>query len=72
MEIKDSVAKNVKLTETEKDILDEAYSVIDRLDYLLLDYLIVNSGERMYTAKDIKKVLSLLEDLVDADSIIAG
>ena len=72
MEIKDSVAKNVKLTETEKDILDEAYSVIDRLDYLLLDYLIVNSGERMYTAKDIKKVLSLLEDLVDADSIIVG
>ena len=72
MEIKDYVTKNVKLTETEKDILDEAYSVIDRLDYLLLDYLIVNSGERMYTAKDIKKVLSLLEDLVDADSIIAG
>lgn len=72
MEIKDSVAKNIKLTETEKDILDEAYNVIDRLDYLLLDYLIVNSGERMYTAKDIKKILSLLEDLVDADSIIAG
>lgn len=71
MEIKDSVAKNVKLTETEKDILDEAYSVIDRLDYLLLDYLILN-GEKMYTAKDIKKVLSLLEELVDADSIVAG
>ena len=71
MEIKDIVAKNVKLTETEKNILDEAYSVIDRLDYLLLDYLIIN-GEKMYTAKDIKKILSLLEDLVDADSIIVG
>lgn len=71
MEIKDSVAKNVKLTETEKDILDEAYSVINRLDYLLFDYLIIN-GEKMYTTKDIKKILSLLEELVDADSIIAG
>ena len=71
MEIKDIVAKNVKLTETEKNILDEAYSVIDRLDYLLLDYLIIN-GEKMYTAKDIKKILSLLEDLVEADSIIVG
>ena len=71
MEIKDYVTKNVKLTETEKDILDEAYSVIDRLDYLLLGYLILN-GEKIYTAKDIKKVLSLLEDLVDADSIVAG
>ena len=71
MEIKDSVVKNIKLTETEKDILDEAYGVIDRLDYVSLDYLILN-GEKMYTSKDIKTFLSLLEDLVDADRIIAG
>ena len=54
MEIKDSVAKNVKLTETEKDILDEAYSVIDRLDYLLLDYLILN-GKKCTLQKILKK-----------------
>ena len=41
------------------------------ITYKLLDYLILN-GEKMYTAKDIKKVLSLLEELVDADSIVAG
>lgn len=71
MEIKENVAKSIKLTETEKDILDEAYNVIDRLDYLLLDFLVID-GEKMYTAKDITTILSLLEGLVNADSIIAG
>ena len=71
MEIKDSVAKNIKLTETEKDMLDEAFGVLDRLDYLVLEYLIVD-GEKMYTIKDVRKVLSLLEELVDAESIVVG
>lgn len=71
MEIKENVAKSIKLTETEKDILDEAYNVIDRLDYLLPNFLVID-GEKMYTAKDIRKVLSLLEELVDAESIVAG
>lgn len=71
MEIKENVAKSIELTGTEKDILDEAYNVIDRLDYLFLNFLVID-GEKMYTAKDIKKVLSLLEELIDADSIIAG
>lgn len=71
MEIKDSVAKNIELTGTEKSILDEAYNVIDRLDYLFLNFLVID-GEKMYTVEDIKKVLSLLEDLIEADSIIAG
>lgn len=71
MEIKDSVAKNIELTGTEKSILDEAYNVIDRLDYLFLNFLVID-GEKMYTVEDIKKVLSLLEELIDAESIIAG
>lgn len=71
MEIKENVAKSIKLSETEKDILDEAHNVIDRLDYLLLDFLVID-GEKMYTAKDITTILSLLEELVNADSIIAG
>lgn len=71
MEIKDSVAKNIELSGTEKSILDEAYNVIDRLDYLFLNFLVID-GEKMYTVEDIKKVLSLLEELIDADSIIAG
>lgn len=71
MEIKDSVAKNIELSGTEKSILDEAYNVIDRLDYLFLNFLVIN-GEKMYTVEDIKKVLSLLEELIDAESIIAG
>lgn len=71
MEIKDSIAKNIELTGTEKSILDEAYNVIDRLDYLFLNFLVID-GEKMYTVEDIKKVLSLLEDLIEADSIIAG
>ena len=71
MEIKDSVAKNIELSGTEKSILDEAYNVIDRLDYLFLNFLVID-GEKMYTVKDIRKVLSLLEELIDAESIIAG
>lgn len=71
MEVKENVVKSIELTETEKDILDEAYGVIDRLDYLLPNFLVID-GEKMYTAKDIRKVLSLLEELVDAESIIAG
>ena len=71
MEIKNSDAKSIKLTEKEKDILDKAFNLIDRLDYEVLDYLIIDR-EKMYTAKDVANTLSLLENLIDADRIIAG
>ena len=71
METKDIEAKEVKLTEHEKDILDDAFDIIARLSYTANrnKYFILND-EKIYTAKDIRLVLSMLEDLVDAERIV--
>lgn len=62
---------NITLTETEKDILDKAFDIIDALDNKLSKYLVIDET-KIYTHKEIMRTIGLLEDLVDANSIIGG
>lgn len=62
---------NITLTETEKDILDKAFDIIDSLDNKLSKYLVIDET-KIYTHKEIMRTIGLLEDLVDANSIIGG
>lgn len=62
---------NITLTPTEKDILDKAFDIIDDLDNKLSKYLVIDET-KIYTHKEIMRTIGLLEDLVDANSIIAG
>ena len=69
MEFKDTMLKEVKLTETEKDTLDKAWGIIDRFDDIVHKFIVVND-EKMYSVRDIRLVLSMLEDLVETDNAI--
>lgn len=62
---------NITLTPTEKDILDKAFDIIDALDNKLSKYLVIDET-KIYTHKEIMRTIGLLEDLVDANSIIGG
>lgn len=62
---------NITLTPTEKDILDKAFDIIDNLDNKLSKYLVIDET-KIYTHKEIMRTIGLLEDLVDANSIIGG
>ena len=62
---------NITLTPTEKDILDKAFDIIDSLDNKLSKYLVIDET-KIYTHKEIMRTIGLLEDLVDANSIIGG
>ena len=62
---------NITLTPIEKDILDKAFDIIDSLDNKLSKYLVIDET-KIYTHKEIMRTIGLLEDLVDANSIIGG
>ena len=70
MEIESVKVNSIKLTANEKDILDKAFGVIDRLNYVIHKSFTID-GEKLYTARDVRVVLSVLEDLVDAKKIIS-
>ena len=55
----------------EQDILDKAFDIIDALDNKLSKYLVIDET-KIYTHKEIMRTIGLLEDLVDANSIIGG
>lgn len=71
MLLHNTTVKNIKLTPTEKDILDKAFDIIDSLDNKLSKYLVIDET-KIYTHKEIMRTIGLLEDLVDANSIIGG
>lgn len=71
MLLHNTTVKDIKLTTTEKDILDKAFDIIDALDNKLSKYLVIDET-KIYTHKEIMRTIGLLEDLVDANSIIGG
>lgn len=71
MLLHNTTVKGIKLTTTEKDILDKAFEIIDNLDNKLSKYLVIDET-KIYTHKEIMRTIGLLEDLVDANSIIGG
>lgn len=71
MLLHNTTVKGIKLTTTEKDILDKAFEIIDNLDNELSKYLVIDET-KIYTHKEIMRTIGLLEDLVDANSIIGG
>ena len=71
MLLHNTTVKNIKLTTTEQDILDKAFEIIDNLDNKLSKYLVIDET-KIYTHKEIMRTIGLLEDLVDANSIIGG
>ena len=71
MLLHNTTVKNIKLTTTEQDILDKAFDIIDSLDNKLSKYLVIDET-KIYTHKEIMRTIGLLEDLVDANSIIGG
>ena len=71
MLLHNTTVKDIKLTTTEQDILDKAFDIIDALDNKLSKYLVIDET-KIYTHKEIMRTIGLLEDLVDANSIIGG
>ena len=69
MEFKDTVLKEVKLTEKEKDTLDTAWDIIDRLKDMSKKYIILDE-EMIFTAEDVKLVHVFLNNLVETNSIV--
>ena len=69
MEFKDIMMKEVKLTEKEKDALDTAWDIIDRLKDMSKKYIILDE-EMIFTAEDVKLVHVFLNNLVETNSIV--
>lgn len=69
MEFKDTMLKEVKLTEKEKDTLDTAWDIIDRLKDMSKKYIILDE-EMIFTAEDVKLVHVFLNNLVETNSIV--
>lgn len=69
MEMKDTMLKEVKLTEKEKDALDKAWDIVDRLNSMSKNFIIIDE-EMIFTKEDVRLVYSFLNNLIETNSII--
>lgn len=70
MEVENIKMKSIKLSEKEKDQLCAAFDIVNRV-LLTMNGILIVDNEVAYKLKEVATVETFLENLVEADRIIA-
>ena len=71
MEIANVNMKSIKLTEKEKDQLDAAFDVVNKI-LLQMNGILIVDNVVTYKLKEVAIAEAILENLVEADYIVVG